>query len=85
MIAGQIASAFRTLMGPEVAVFCEEVELRSGALLVTTSNPALAHQLRLDAEKIIERMNGLDLGRKVRTLRVQIGRSGMNGRAGLGE
>ena len=63
-------------MGPEIAVFCEEVELRSGALLVTTSNPALAHQLRLDAEKIIERMNALDLGRKVRSLRVRIGRAG---------
>jgi hypothetical protein len=76
LIAGQVASAFRALMGPEVAVFCEEVELRSGALLVTTSNPALAHQLRLDAEKIIERMNALDLGRKVRSLRVRIGRAG---------
>ena len=76
LIAGQVASAFRALMGPEIAVFCEEVELRSGALLVTTSNPALAHQLRLDAEKIIERMNALDLGRKVRSLRVRIGRAG---------
>ena len=76
LIAGQVASAFRALMGPEVAVFCEEVDLKSGALLVTTSNPALAHQLRLDAEKIIERMNALDLGRKVRVLRVRIGRAG---------
>jgi hypothetical protein len=76
LIAGQVAAAFRTLIGPEVAVFCEEVELRSGALLVTTSNPALAHQLRLDAEKIVERMNGLDLGRRVRSVRVRIGRAG---------
>ena len=76
LIAGQVASAFRALIGPEVAVFCEEVELRSGALMVTTSNPALAHQLRLDAEQIIDRLNGLDLGRKVRFLRVRIGRAG---------
>lgn len=76
LIAGQVAAAFKALMGPEVAVFCEEVELRSGALLVTTSNPALAHQLRLDAEKIVERLNGLDLGRRVRSLRVRIGRAG---------
>lgn len=75
LIGGQVASAFRTVIGPEVAVFCEDVELRSGALLVTTSNPALAHQLRLDAEKILERLNGLDLGRKVRVLRVRIGRA----------
>ena len=76
LIDGQVASAFKALIGPEVAVFCEEVELRSGALLITTSNPALAHQLRLDAEKILERLNGLDLGRKVRSLRVRIGRAG---------
>jgi hypothetical protein len=78
LIAGQVASAFRALMGPEIAVFCEAVDLKSGALLITTSNPALAHQLRLDAEKIIERMNALDLGRKVRVLRVRIGRAGQS-------
>ncbi|MEA2655884.1 MAG: hypothetical protein QOI23_1249, partial [Chloroflexota bacterium] len=44
-------------------------------LVVTTSSPALAHQLRLDSETIVTRLNGLDLGRKVRTLRVRIGRS----------
>jgi hypothetical protein len=54
---------------------CDEVELRSGILLVTTSSPALAHQLRLDNEMIVERLNGLELGRRVRTLRVRIGRS----------
>jgi hypothetical protein len=64
------------MMGPDVAVFCEEVEFRSGALLVTTSNPALAHQLRLDAERIVERLNEMDLGRRVRNLRVRIGRAG---------
>jgi hypothetical protein len=58
-----------------VARLCEEVELRSGTLLVTTSSPALAHQLRLDAEAILARLNRLDSGRKVRTLRVRIGRS----------
>ena len=76
LIDGQVSVAFRTLIGPEVAVFCEEVEFRSGALLVTTSNPALAHQLRLDAETIVQRLNGLDLGRKVRSIRVRIGRAG---------
>jgi chaperonin cofactor prefoldin len=62
-------------MGAEVAVYCEEVELKSGALLITTSNPALAHQLRLDAETIVERLNTMDLGRRVRSLRVRIGRA----------
>ena len=75
LLGGQVAAAFRTLMGPDVAVLCDEVELRSGTLLVTTSNPALAHQLRLDAETILVRLNRPELGRKVRTLRVRIGRS----------
>ena len=75
ILGGQVASAFRTLLGPDVAVMCEEVELRAGTLLVTTSNPALAHQLRLDAEAILARLNRPELGRKVRTLRVRVGRS----------
>jgi hypothetical protein len=75
MLGTQVASAFRTVIGPEPARLCDEVELRSGTLLVTTSSPALAHQLRLDAEMIIERLNRLDLGRRVRTLRVRIGRA----------
>ena len=75
LMGGQVAAAFRALMGPDVAVLCDEVELRSGTLLVTTSNPALAHQLRLDAEMILDRLTRPELGRKVRTLRVRIGRS----------
>lgn len=75
LIGGQIAAAFRSVIGAETAQLCDEVELHSGTLVVTTSSPALAHQLRLDAETIIARLNGLDLGRRVRTLRVRIGRS----------
>ena len=71
----QVASAFRVLIGPEVASLCDEVELRSGTLLITTSSPALAHQLRLDAEAILARLNRPDLGRRVRALRVRIGRT----------
>lgn len=71
----QVASAFRSLIGPEPARLCDEVELHSGTLVVTTSSPALAHQLRLDSETIVGRLNRLDLGRKVRVLRVRIGRS----------
>lgn len=71
----QVAVAFRVLLGPDVARLCDEVELRSGTLVVTTSSPALAHQLRLDAESILARLNRPEGGRKVRTLRVRIGRS----------
>jgi hypothetical protein len=75
LLGSQVASAFRTMLGPEPARLCDEVELKSGVLLVTTSSPALAHQLRLDAETVIRRLNDLNLGRKVKTLRVRIGRS----------
>ena len=75
LLGGQVAGAFRTIIGPEPARLCDEVELKSGVLLVTTSSPALAHQLRLDAEIVVTRLNNLNLGRKVRTLRVRIGRS----------
>ncbi|MEA2656481.1 MAG: hypothetical protein QOI23_1846 [Chloroflexota bacterium] len=76
LLGTQVASAFRTLIGPEPARLCDGVELHSGTLVVTTSSPALAHQLRLDSETIVSRLNGMDLGRKVRTVRVRIGRSG---------
>jgi hypothetical protein len=69
----QVAAAFRAVIGADPARLCDEIELRSGTLLVTTSSPALAHQLRLDSETIVERLNRLDLGRKVRSLRVRIG------------
>ncbi len=74
LLGSQVASAFKALIGPDIAVLCDEVELHSGTLLVTTSSPALAHQLRLDAETILARLNRPELGRKVRTLRVRIGR-----------
>lgn len=74
LLGTQVAVAFRVLLGPDVARLCDEVELRAGTLLVTTSSPALAHQLRLDSEMIIARLNQPDLGRRVRSLRVRIGR-----------
>lgn len=77
LLGMQVAAAFRSMMGPEVARLCDEVELRAGTLLVTTSSPALAHQLRLDAETIMDRLNGFDTGRRVRALRVRIGRAGV--------
>lgn len=75
LIGTQVASAFRTVIGEEPALLCNEIELHSGTLVVTTSSPALAHQLRLDSETILRRLKDLDLGRKVRAIRVRIGRS----------
>lgn len=75
LLGVQVAIAFKALLGPDVAKLCDEVELRAGTLLVTTSSPALAHQLRLDAEAILGRLNRAGLGRKVKILRVRIGNS----------
>ena len=75
LLGTQVAAAFRGLIGAEPASLCDEVELRSGTLVVTTSSPALAHQLRLDSETIVLRLNALNLGRRVRSVRVRIGRS----------
>jgi Dna[CI] antecedent DciA-like protein len=75
LIGTQVAAAFRTVIGAEPAGLCDEIELHSGTLVVTTSSPALAHQLRLDSEVILSRLNQLELGRKVRGLRVRIGHS----------
>ncbi len=71
LLGTQVAAAFRAMIGSEPARLCDAVELKSGTLLVTT----LAHQLRLDGELIVERLNGMQLGRRVRTVRVRIGRS----------
>jgi hypothetical protein len=75
LIGTTVAAAFQTLIGEEPALLCGEIELHSGTLVVTTSSPALAHQLRLDSETILRRLKDLDLGRKVRAIRVRIGRS----------
>jgi hypothetical protein len=75
LLGTRVAAEFRSMIGPEPARLCDEVDLRSGVLVVTTSSPALAHQLRLDAETIVQRLNGMDLGRKVRSVRVRIGRA----------
>jgi hypothetical protein len=71
----QVATAFRAVIGPEPADLCGEIELHLGTLVVTTTSPALAHQLRLDSEAILERLNRLELGRKVRAIRVRVGNS----------
>jgi hypothetical protein len=75
MLGSRVAAEFRAMIGSEPARFCEDVELKAGVLIITTSSPALAHQLRLDAETVVRRLNALDLGRHVRSLRVRIGRS----------
>jgi Dna[CI] antecedent DciA-like protein len=74
MLGSRVAAEFRAMIGPDPAALVDEIDLKSGVLVITTSSPALAHQLRLDAETVVRRLNELELGRHVRSLRVRIGR-----------
>ena len=70
----RIRLAFLELMGPQLAPSFREITMRGGTLAVATDNPALAHQLRLDAEGLISRLNAMVLPRPVRALKVRSGR-----------
>jgi hypothetical protein len=52
----------------------ESIELQGSTLVVVTGNPAFAHQLRLDGELLLARLNESSLPRKVSSLRVETGR-----------
>lgn len=67
------------ILGPGLGEACGEVHLRGGTLSVSVTNPALAHQLRLDAPAVIERLNARRVARPVRELRVRTGRSAREG------
>ena len=72
----RLRQAFRTVLGDALADACESIEVRGTTVSVTTANPALAHQLRLDAEELMRRLNEESkLSRPVRVIRVQVGRS----------
>ncbi len=60
LLGTQVAAAFRTIIGSEPARLCDEVELHSGTLTVSTSSPALAHQLRLDIRVRIGRSTAIE-------------------------
>jgi hypothetical protein len=67
--------AFAQLLGAELAAFCESIEVKGSTLTVSTANPALAHQLRLDSEQLLKLLNGRQLGRELKTLRIRTGRA----------
>lgn len=67
--------AFAEILGPSLAADCEGIEIHGSTLTVITPNPALAHQLRLDAEQLLERLNESSPGRQIRILKVRTGRS----------
>lgn len=70
-----VRAAFRAVVGEDLADRCESVQVRGGVVTISTSNPALAHQLRLDAGRLLERLNEAGPGRRLREVRVRTGRS----------
>ena len=67
--------AFRAVLGEQLSAECEEVTVQGSTLWITTRNPALAHQLRLDEVVLLRRLNEQSgLPRRVLRLRVQTGR-----------
>jgi Dna[CI] antecedent, DciA len=72
----RLRMAFRDVVGDSLAAGCESIEVRGTTLSITTSNPALAHQLRLDSERLMQRLNEESrLTRRVRVIRVRVGSS----------
>ena len=70
----QVTRAVAAVLGGELASACEDVTLERGTLWLTTSNVALAHQLRRDAEEVLRRVNeAMQLTRPVRRLQVRTG------------
>lgn len=71
----RLRQAFREVLGEALAAACETIEVRGSTVSVSTGNPALAHQLRLDAEELMQRLNAqARMTRPVREIRVRIGR-----------
>ncbi|HLH68773.1 MAG TPA: DUF721 domain-containing protein [Candidatus Dormibacteraeota bacterium] len=72
----RIQQVFREVLGEDLATACERIEVHGSAIAVTTGNPALAHQLRLDAGLLLRRLNEeCHLAREMRVLRVRVGRA----------
>lgn len=71
----QVRAAFRKVVGDSLFQCCETIELRGSVLTVITSNPALAHQLRLESGTLIERIRQAVAGCRLREIRVRTGRS----------
>jgi len=65
----QLRAALTSIVGPALAPMCRAISLDRGALLIATSNSALAHQLQIDSVKLIAALNaslGTDAVRRLR-------------------
>lgn len=79
MVELRLRRLFTDLIGADLALHCETIDVRGSTLTVVTSNPALAHQLRLDSAMLMERLNEQSPGRRLRTIRVRTGRAPSSG------
>jgi hypothetical protein len=66
---------FEELFG-DLAAACESVQMIGSTLHIVTNNSALSHQLQIDAQAVIKRLNEGSPTRRVRSLKVQTGRRG---------
>ncbi len=53
----QLQEVFAEVVGPAVAPLCRALSLDRGALLVATAHTALAHQLQMEAPRIVHALN----------------------------
>jgi len=53
----QLRALLAAILGPTLAPMCRAIRLERGALLIATSNTALAHQLQLDTPRLIAALN----------------------------
>ena len=65
----QLREALTELVGPNLAPMCRAERLERGALLIATTNTALAHQLQMDSTSLIEALNTRLGAQTVRRLR----------------
>ena len=71
----RLRQAFRDVLGEALAAACETIEVRGSTVSISTGNPALAHQLRLDSEELMARLNArARMTRPVLAIKVRIGR-----------
>jgi predicted nucleic acid-binding Zn ribbon protein len=61
--------ALADVVGDSLKSLCRAQQLDRGVLLIATANTALAHQLQMDAPRVIDALNrrvGQDLVRRIR-------------------
>lgn len=65
----RLRDALAAILGSSLSSLCRAERLDRGSLLIATANTALAHQLQLDAPRVIDELNqrmGQELVRRLR-------------------